>query len=313
MHNPSRPLTYKPETRLRHGLALTCFSLLFCLQPALATEGSELAELKEMGIEGLLDLEITSVAKKSQKLWGSAAAIYVIDQEQIRRSGLTSIPELLRLAPGIHVAKINANTWAITARGFNQRFSNKLLVLIDGRTVYTPLHSGVYWDLQDTVISDIERIEVIRGPGATIWGANAVNGVINIITKSAGDTQATICWPGPAARSVPANSATVAAWAHWPTTGSMPNISSVTDRSIRPVMIRSTTGMANRSAFGSMPRRRLSTTSACRGICTMVTPARPSAGPVAISPIGPIAQGATCCSPGSASWVKAVRPGSSCF
>lgn len=151
--------------------------------------GSQLQALKEMSIEGLLNLEVTSVSKKAQKLWSSAAAIHVITQEDIRRSGATSIPEILRLAPGVSVAKINANAWAITARGFNGRFSNKLLVLIDGRSVYTPLYSGVYWDVQDTLLSDIERIEIIRGPGATIWGANAVNGVINIITKSTLDTQ----------------------------------------------------------------------------------------------------------------------------
>lgn len=173
-----------------------CFALLFFLilgalsMPAFAAKGTtELQALKEMSIEGLLDIEITSVSKKAQKLWGSAAAIHVINQEDIRRSGATSIPEVLRLAPGISVAKVNANSWAITSRGFNGRFSNKLLVLIDGRSVYTPLYSGVYWDAQDTILADIERIEIVRGPGATIWGANAVNGVINIITKNTRDTQ----------------------------------------------------------------------------------------------------------------------------
>jgi len=115
--------------------------------------------------------------------------VFVITQEDIRRSGLTSIPELLRMVPGLTVAQIDANKWAITARGFNERLADKMLVLMDGRTVYDPLSSGVYWDVQDTILEDIERIEVVRGPGATLWGANAVNGVLNIITKKAKDTQ----------------------------------------------------------------------------------------------------------------------------
>jgi iron complex outermembrane receptor protein len=136
-----------------------------------------------------MDLEVTSVSKRAQKVSESAAAITVITNEEIRRSGMTTIPDLLRGVPGLHVAQIDANHWAVTARGFNDQFANKLLVLIDGRSAYTPLFSGVYWDVQDVVFEDIERIEVIRGPGGTLWGANAVNGVINIITKSAKDTQ----------------------------------------------------------------------------------------------------------------------------
>jgi iron complex outermembrane recepter protein len=146
-------------------------------------------DLTEATLEELMQIEITSVAKKEQTLNQAPAAIYVITQEDIRRSGLTSIPELLRLAPGVDVARISSNQWAITARGFNGRFANKLLVLMDGRSVYTTMFSGVYWDTLDTPLDDIERIEVIRGPGATMWGANAVNGVINIITKSAKQTQ----------------------------------------------------------------------------------------------------------------------------
>jgi len=142
-----------------------------------------------MSIEDLMNIEVTSVSKKSQKISEAAAAIFVITQEDIRRSGVTTIPEALRMAPGVEVARIDANKWAITCRGFNELYSSKLLVLIDGRTVYTPLFSGVYWDVQDTLLEDIQRIEVIRGPGATLWGANAVNGVINIITKSAKETQ----------------------------------------------------------------------------------------------------------------------------
>ncbi|RPH43229.1 MAG: TonB-dependent receptor [Planctomycetota bacterium] len=117
------------------------------------------------------------------------SAVFVILPEDIRRSGARSIPEALRMAPGLQVARLDANKWAISSRGFNGRFSNKLLVLMDGRSVYTPLFSGVFWDVQDTFLEDIERIEVIRGPGATVWGANAVNGVINIITKPASHTK----------------------------------------------------------------------------------------------------------------------------
>ncbi len=149
-------------------------------------------EILALDIEQLLNVEVTSVGKKEQTLSDSAAAVFVISQEDIRQSGVTSIPEALRMAPGIEVARIDANKWAITSRGFNGRFANKLLVMIDGRTVYTPAFSGVYWDVQDTLLEDIERIEVIRGPGATLWGANAVNGVINIITKNAIDTQGTL-------------------------------------------------------------------------------------------------------------------------
>ena len=145
-------------------------------------------DLSEMSIEDLMNMEITSAGKKAQKLSEAAAAVFVITQEDIRRSGATSIPEMLRMVPGLEVARNDADIWAVSSRGFNGRLANKLLVLMDGRSVYTPLYSGVFWDLQDTVLDDVERIEVIRGPGATLWGANAVNGVINIITKHARDT-----------------------------------------------------------------------------------------------------------------------------
>lgn len=142
-----------------------------------------------MSINELMQMEVSSASRKSQTLSDTAAAAFVISQDDIRRSGATSIPEALRMAPGIDVARINASAWAITARGFNGKYANKLLVLMDGRTIYTPLFSGVFWNLQDTLMEDIERIEVIRGPGAVMWGANAVNGVINIITKKAKDTE----------------------------------------------------------------------------------------------------------------------------
>jgi len=153
-------------------------------------------DITELSLEELMDIKITSVSKKPEKIYDAAAAIFVITQDDIRRSGVTSIPEALRMVPGVDVARIDANKWAITSRGFNGRFANKLLVLIDGRSVYTPLFSGVYWDMQDTMLEDIERIEVIRGPGATLWGSNAVNGVINIITKHAKETQGVLVTTG---------------------------------------------------------------------------------------------------------------------
>ncbi len=145
-----------------------------------------------LSLEELSNIEVTSVSKRSEKASEVAAAIHVITQDDIKRSGATSIPEALRLAPGVNVARAGTGQWAISIRGFNAQFSNKLLVLIDGRSVYTPLFSGVFWDVQDTLLEDVDRIEVVRGPGGTIWGANAVNGVINIITKNSKDTQGTL-------------------------------------------------------------------------------------------------------------------------
>ena len=145
--------------------------------------------LKRLSIEELMNIEVTSVERHPEKLRQAPSAIQVITQEDIRRSGATSIPEALRLADNLEVAQKNSHDWAISARGFNTALGNKLLVMIDGRTVYTPLYSGVFWDVQDYLLEDVDRIEVISGPGGTLWGANAVNGVINIITKSAADTK----------------------------------------------------------------------------------------------------------------------------
>jgi iron complex outermembrane receptor protein len=142
-------------------------------------------DLTQLDLKDLMNVEVTSVSKREQKISTAGAAIYVINQEDIRRSGATSIPDLLRMVPGVHVAQMNAHTWAISIRGFTDKYGDKVLVMIDGRSVYTPLTSGVNWDQQDVPLEDIDRIEVIRGPGGTVWGANAVNGVINIITKSA--------------------------------------------------------------------------------------------------------------------------------
>ncbi len=144
----------------------------------------EPAELRKMSIEELMEVDVTSVSRRSERVSGAAAAVTVITGEDIRRSGVTSLPEALRLVDALHVARFNSGTWAISARGFNTGTANKMLVLIDGRSIYTPLFSGVFWDVQDLLLDDVDRIEVIRGPGAALWGANAVNGVINIITKS---------------------------------------------------------------------------------------------------------------------------------
>jgi len=149
-----------------------------------------------MDLDQLMQVTITTVAKKPQALADTAAAVFVITQEDIRRSGATSIPEALALAPGLHVARISASKWSIAARGFGGYTSNKLLVLMDGRSLYTPAYSGTFWDAQNTLLEDVERIEVVRGPGGTIWGANAVNGVINIITKRAQDTEGTLLRAG---------------------------------------------------------------------------------------------------------------------
>lgn len=197
--------------RLRH--AVVCLTCLLAIGGTVAraqstpavdgSAGSEggtstVSDLLNMDIEQLskapvvvpsMDVPVTSVTKESSTVGRSAAAVFVITNEMIRRSGVTTIPEALRMAPGLEVARANSNAWSITSRGFNNGMVDKLLVLIDGRTVYTPVTGGVYWDVQDVVLEDVERIEVVRGPGGTLWGANAVNGVINIITKSAKDTQ----------------------------------------------------------------------------------------------------------------------------
>ena len=136
-----------------------------------------------------MNSKVVTATRSEQQLTDTAAAAYVISQDDIRRSGATNIPEALRMVPGLHVARISAAKWAISARGFNGQIADKLLVLMDGRSLYSPIHKGVYWDIQDRVLDDIERIEVIRGPGASVWGANAVNGVINIITKHSADTK----------------------------------------------------------------------------------------------------------------------------
>src|SRR3982074_1213714 len=145
-------------------------------------------DLKQLSLEQLANVEVTITSKEPVTIARAPAAIYVLTSEDIRRSGATSIPEALRLVPGVEVARIDSNKWSLGVRGFAGRLSRSVLVLIDGRSVYTPLFAGVYWEVQDTLLEDVDRIEVIRGPGGTIWGANAVNGVINIVTKNSKDT-----------------------------------------------------------------------------------------------------------------------------
>lgn len=165
----------------------------FAQQPDSATQRPDSSRsadaLKTLSIEQLMNVEVTSVSKRPERLAQVASAIQVITQQDMRRSGASSLPEALRLATNLQVAQVDSRQWAVSARGLNSTTANKLLVLIDGRTVYTPLFSGVFWDVQDVPLADIDRIEVISGPGATLWGANAVNGVINVITKDAKDTQ----------------------------------------------------------------------------------------------------------------------------
>ena len=177
------------------GSAVLGVSLLFPIGAARAagvgTNSTEVP-LSELSIEELLKVAIMSVSKKLTPLNEAPAAVAVLTQEDIRRLGALSLPEALRAVPGLAVGRMNANKWAIGSRGFNDEYANELLVLVDGRSVYTPTFGGVYWNSQDLVVEDLDRIEVIRGPGATLWGANAVNGVINIITKSARDTQGTL-------------------------------------------------------------------------------------------------------------------------
>lgn len=173
-------------------LVFTLLAALFVSLPARANTD----DLGDLSLEELANIQVTSVSKKSESLADAPASIFVVTGEEIRRSGATTLPEALRLAPNLQVARSDARNYAITSRGFNSVLENKLLVLIDGRVVYSPLFSGVYWDAQDVVLEDVDRIEVISGSGGTLWGANAVNGVINIITKSADETQGVLVSAG---------------------------------------------------------------------------------------------------------------------
>jgi iron complex outermembrane receptor protein len=186
--------------RRRHSRSARLWRRTLCLA-AVITTGAQAANspqlvaaratdhLKQLSLDELLDLEVTSVSKRPERLLAAASAVQVVTGEDVRRSGASNLPEALRLAPNLTVAQANASQWAISARGFNNVLANKLLVLVDGRTVYTPLYAGVFWDAQDVLLEDLDRIEVISGPGGTLWGANAVNGVINVTSRSAHDTQ----------------------------------------------------------------------------------------------------------------------------
>ncbi|TAK07743.1 MAG: hypothetical protein EPO39_05935, partial [Candidatus Manganitrophaceae bacterium] len=175
---------------LAFSIAIFCSGVGWGRETASITESQD--ALTELSLEELMNVEVVTYSKSPQKWFDTPAAVFVITQEDIRRSGVTSIPEALRLAPGVEVYRVTSSQWVVGIRGFTSltgRLSPSLLVLIDGRSVYSPLFAGVFWEVQDLLLEDIERIEVIRGPGGTLWGANAVNGVINIITKHSKETQ----------------------------------------------------------------------------------------------------------------------------
>ncbi|MDB5812521.1 MAG: hypothetical protein JWN94_4643, partial [Betaproteobacteria bacterium] len=184
---------------LGNGLAwpkhLPGIMLALFLVPAHAAD-AKIKDLFDLSLEQLSNVEVTSVSGRSERLQDAAASIFVISADDIRRSGATTVPDALRIAPNLQVARVSASSYAISARGANNGIGNKLLVLIDGRTVYSPLFSGVIWDAQDVMLEDVDRIEVISGAGATLWGANAVNGVINVITRAAIDTQGALAVAG---------------------------------------------------------------------------------------------------------------------
>src|ERR1700730_5418417 len=183
----------RPGVRVLHRAAfIALFVLAGLVNQSFAAPQADQTNsepLKQLTLGELGNVEVTTASKEPEKISKTSAAIFVLTQDDIRRSGTTSIPEVLRLVPGVEVARISANQWSVNIRGLGSGFSKSVLVLIDGRSVYTPLYAGVYWDVQNVLLEDVERIEVIRGPGGTIWGSNAVNGVINVITRSAKDTR----------------------------------------------------------------------------------------------------------------------------
>ena len=188
---------YKSTPKIKKFTAVLFAALLLApIEGAWAADNENAASIENLSLDDLMQTEVSSVSRKSQTLSNTAAAVFVVNQEDIRRSGATSIPEALRYVPGLEVSQGSSHTWDISARGFNGQYANKLLVLIDGRAVYSPLYGGVIWELQDTMMEDIERIEVIRGPGAAMWGSNAVNGVINVITKKSKDTKSDLLVAG---------------------------------------------------------------------------------------------------------------------
>ena len=199
-HPPPHVGGYSPPAFWANGavFGLIASLRLFLAGDVGAAEVSSAAtdSVADLSLEELVNVKVTSVSKQEEKLTDAAAAIFVLGNDDLRRAGFTTVADALRLVPGLQVAALDASTWAISARGFNDQFANKLLVMIDGRTVYSPLFSGVYWDVQQMFLDDVAQIEVIRGPGATVWGANAVNGVINILSQSARDTQGGLIYGG---------------------------------------------------------------------------------------------------------------------
>ncbi len=177
-----------PIRVMRHTVAFLVAGVC-CGGLAAGEPRTSISDLKRMSVEDLMNIEVTSVGRRPERLGDAPAAVQVITREQLRSSGATTFGEALRLAHSLQVAQRDSHGWAVSARGFNTELANKLLVLVDGRTVYTPLFSGVYWEAQGYLLEDVERIEVISGPGGTLWGANAVNGVISIITRRAAETQ----------------------------------------------------------------------------------------------------------------------------
>jgi iron complex outermembrane recepter protein len=197
-----------------NAVACTILSSLHDLRAAAPLPGSSsVQQLKRLSLEELLKIDVMTVSRRNEPFGTTASAISVLTGDDVRRSGATTLADALRFSTGLEVARIDGRTWGIASRGFNINSSNKLQVMMDGRSLYTLLFSGVFWDVQDTELSDLDRIEVVRGPGATMWGANAVNGVISIQTKSAQDTQGTLVSAGVATRSDSSRLfATVSSW-----------------------------------------------------------------------------------------------------
>jgi iron complex outermembrane receptor protein len=186
MRKSRRNETYhRPAAALRAAARLAAALLAGALTPA-AYSANTVESLKQLSIESLMNVEVYSASRRLETTQSTASASYVLTSEDLARAAITSVPDALRLVPGVQVGRVDANKWAVGMRGFNSRESNKLLVLVDGRTVYDALFSGTLWEAQDFMIEDLDRIEVIRGPGGTLWGANAFNGVINIVSRRAG-------------------------------------------------------------------------------------------------------------------------------
>jgi iron complex outermembrane recepter protein len=188
MHQRARRVAAGSTCRLRHIGGALALSVLLAGEVVAAPEIST-GSLKQLSVEELMNVEVYSASRYLEPTQTSPSATFVLTRDDIQRSHATSVPELLRLVPGVQVGRVDANKWAVSMRGFNSREANKLLVLVDGRSIYDPLFSGMLWESQDFMLEDIERIEVIRGPGGSLWGANAFNGVINILTRNATDTQ----------------------------------------------------------------------------------------------------------------------------